>query len=300
MHREFRQLAIEEIAKSAGVLTSAVQNKLKTQARYKPIGISLGIPGTSVIAPSNIIDTAIKTGKVNILFFFRGGSAGLMSKSNTNAITVLAEAGGLGGGKSREAYGNAGFINRAVSIILSEVNKKVAQAGGQKVSLGHLGLAGWSGGYDPIHAILEESHKGSLVKKPDYIGVFDGMHHGKPNKINETAMSIWEKEAERARKGESNFVVTHTAVVPGRYASSTDTSNYLLSKMNMKRTPATSGPAVSVAQSGGFQVAQLYDKEAPYMLRDENGNLKPNVPGTSGAQHINALKAVPAYMPDWA
>lgn len=301
MNHDFRIQAIERLAKMAGLITDTVKEHLEKGQSHKfgPAGISLGYPGTTVIWPGE--SCIHPDGSVNVMFFFRGGSAGVMNQSSTNAIVITADAGGAGGGPSRQAYGNAGFVNRVVASIIAQLKTKL---GRDDIKLGRLGLAGWSGGYAPIHAILEQ--KGSLVKQPDYVGIFDGMHHGPKGKPNDKAMETYLDEARQAADGGTEFVVTHSAVNPGSYTSSTDTSNWLVQRMGIQRQPvpdwAGSGvhPA-SVAQSGNFKVVQLYDQAQPYMVKDpKTGKSKPNIPGTSGYQHIQAIRSAPDYLPNWS
>lgn len=301
MDQDFRIQAIERLAKMAGLITDTVKKELekKPQHKFGPAGISLGYPGTAVIWPG---ESAIHPdGSVNIMFFFRGGSAGVMNQSGTNAIVVTADAGGAGGGPSNQAYGRADFVNRVVASILEQLKSKLGRS---DIKLGKLGLAGWSGGYAPIHSILAQTN--SLVKQPDYVGIFDGMHHGARGRPNDTAMETYLDVAQNAAKGGTEFVVTHTAVDPGSYASSTDTANWLVQKMQMQRQPVTNwtGSGVqpaSVAQSGNFRVVQLYNQEQPYqVVNPQTGRSQVNIPGTSGNQHIQAIKSAPDYLPNWS
>jgi hypothetical protein len=282
MNQDFRIQAIERLHKIAGMITDKVKQKLQeSQKNYAPAGISLNYPGTSVIWPGPQV--VHDDGTVNILFFFRGGNSGIMNQSGTNAIVVNADAGSAGGGPSRQAYGNAAFVNKAVQSILDQLKKKLNR---EDLKLGKLGFAGWSGGYDPIHGILSDS--ANLIKQPDYVGVFDGMHHGAAGKPDPKAMQTWLETAQKAAKGGTQFVVTHTAVQTP-YASSTDTSNWLVQQMGMQRQSVQqwSGKGVkpaSIAQNGNFQVVQLYDTPS----------------SQPGNQHMQAQKSAPEYLPNWS
>jgi hypothetical protein len=299
MDQNFRIQAFEKLA---GLITDKVKEYLKTDQprhEYGPAGISLSYPGTSVLWPG---ESAIHPdGSVNIMFFFRGGSAGVMNQSGTNAVVVTADAGGAGGGPSQQAYGRPDFVNQVVGSIIAQLKQKLKR---DDVKLGKLGLAGWSGGYAPIHGIMQ--NPSALVKQPDYVGVFDGMHHGPKGRPNEQAMKTWKEIADRATQGATQFVVTHTAVDPGSYASSTDTANWLVQQAGIQRQPVQDweGKGVkpsSIAQQGNFSVVQLYDQAQPYMVRDpESGRSKPNIPGTAGHQHIQAIRSAPDYLPNWA
>jgi hypothetical protein len=296
MNQEFRIMALKKLS---GLITDKVKAHINEAKNFTSAGINLNYPGTNIIWPGpNAIH---KDGSVNILFFFRGGSADIMNKSATNAIVVTADAGGTGGGKSQEQYGNANFINNAISSIIDQLKQKFSR---NDIKLGKFGLAGWSGGYAPIHSILAQS--GQLVKPLDYVGVFDGMHHGSKGKPNESAMKTWKDFADKAATNQTQFVVTHTAVDPGSYASSTDTANWLISQLGMNRQSVFEWTGQgkkpdSIANKGNFSIVQLFRKPEPYMVKDpKTGQQRPNIPGTAGYQHIQARNSAPDYLPNWS
>ena len=279
-NQDFRMQAFELLYKKAGVIADKVKKQFQQPQNYSSAGISLNYPGTSIIWPGP--QAVHNDGSVNILFFFRGGSSNIMNQSGTNAIVVNADAGSSGGGPSRQAYGNANFVNRSIQSILDQLKKKMNR---EDIKLGKLGFAGWSGGYDPIHGILGDS--ANLIKQPDYVGVFDGMHHGASGHPDPKAMQTWLDTANKAAKGGTQFVVTHTAVQPP-YASSTDTSNWLIQQMNMQRQPVNEWNGkgvkpVSMASNGNFKIVQLY-----------------NNPTSQGNQHMQAIKSAPDYLPNWS
>ena len=286
----FRAQTIKLLAKKAGVLENFVRSKLEETEKpieYKPVGISLG-PGTQVIMPEHPVKP---DGTVNIMFQFRGGNTQSLSKSGVNTVVVLADAGGIGGGPSRKAFGRPDFVNQGVSTILSHLKKAT---GRNDIRLGKLGFSGFSGGYAPIWGILQgdQSGYGKLIKQPDYVGLFDGMHHSV--KPGNPAMQIWQNLAEKAMRGETDFVITHTAIKPP-YASTTQTSDYLLNNLGLERQRLNTTPdgfqPVSVAGTGNFRVYQLYDKQDPSIGK---GEIRP---GTAEYQHVQALKSMPQYWP---
>jgi hypothetical protein len=292
MNRIIRHKNLLQLAKNAGIITNMVQEYLQKPAEFKQTNINLGYPGTSVISPPNPVN---KDGSVNIFFQFRGGTAQAFSKSNMNAVVVLADAGGAGGGPSRKAYGTPDFINKAVASILAQLKK---QTGRDDIKLGKLGLGAFSGGYDPVHGIL--SGRDRLIKQPDYVGIFDGMHHGKPGTPNPQSMEPWRQLAEDAAAGKTTFIFAHSAVKPDNYASTTDSANWLLNQMDLSRQQipqwhGTNQKPKTYAGKGSFHVFQLSDELAPYKV-----NGKSNVPGTSGRQHLDVLHAMPDYLPHWS
>jgi hypothetical protein len=296
---------------NAGVLTTEVEKFYSQKASglsFKPVNLTIP-PGRNGLGSGYAIwpgPTAIgPDGSVNIFFQIRGGSEGTFNGSKTNAVIVILEAGGKGSSENNAAYGDPAYFNTVIASIIAQLKK---QTGRTDIKLGKWGVASWSGGYQAIHSALraDQSKQGSFVKKPDYVGIFDGMHHGPAGKPRESDMQIWQQLAEDAKKGKTTFVVTHTAVIPGDYASSTDTANWLVQNTGVKREPVTEWNGTgkkpdSRAGAGNFHVIGLYDKPEPYMVRDPiTGKTKPNIPGTAGNQHIQAIRDARNFTPDWS
>lgn len=286
MNSYFRTESFRQLIKNAGIITDII-NKNLSERQFSQVSDLNIAAGVKVIFPIN----PVKPDKsVDIMFQFRGGSPKLFAQAGINAIIVMADAGGIGGGPSRKAFGSANFVNTTINSILKYVSDKT----GENIKLGKLGFSAWSGGYDPVHGIMQDHYSGKkLIKQPDYVGLFDGMHHSVQQ--GSPAMQVWEQLANDAKKGSSQFVITHTAVDPGKYPSTTATANYLLNNLGVQRqtvnTPKSNAP-ISIANSGNFYVYQLYDKSQPYMIGG-----KANIPGTAGFQHIQALRSMPNYWP---
>lgn len=215
-----------------------------------------------------------------------GGDAKILEDIGLNAVVITAEAGGLGEVQNRARYGNVEFVNHSIKMVLDFLNKKY----NKNLTVNKLCLESWSGGFGAIVDIL--SNKGKLFYSLDSVIILDGIHHSifgsKPPQVNRVAMQPWVDYAMECMKGKSKFIVAHTAVVPGSYVSTTDTSNYLLSQLNLIRGDVPNykfkvKTPVSYVESGGFYCYQLYDKVEPYML-----NGRANIPGTMGYEHIVA------------
>lgn len=317
MDRDFRRQTLVKVAKvvapelAAGPLSAGIiqQYNITPQSihmepkKFKNVPLHVPNPGAKnlgsvrVMAPPNY---GIQGNKLNIVFHFRGaGGGGIYSQAGTNAIVVAIDAPGVGGG-GMKSYGNAQFINNAQSSLLNQVRKIT---GNPSLQLGNISFVGWSGGYDPMGRLFADWDK--LNKKPKHVAVLDGGHYGKLGQPNAARLQPWLEVAQRAQNGELDFYFTHSAVIPGgpkgSYASTTDTANWLLEQMKMQRQQAPG--MASRADAGGFHVFQLYDKPAPYKVRDPvTGQWKANIPGTAGHQHIQALRRAPEVLPgaDWA
>lgn len=285
--REFRKKVFEAILKEAGRLTDTVSSALGAPS-FRQVG-SVGA-GTSVMAPPNPVKS---DGTVDIIIQIRGISGGdtkTATRLGKNAVVVTTEAGGLGSKENLAAYGNPGFITDTVNKVLASLRKDHPN-----VRLGKLTISSFSGGGSATAALIAQRDKLPKGSEAPKFVFLDGLH----TEINSSTMKAIVDYANQVKKdpkaGELAIVHTavHTAVVPGKYHSTTDTADHILSNTGVARKPTGSnqeGQPVSTAQSGGLKIIQLYDRKDPYMVVDpKTGKPRPNIPGTAGYQHIKAL-----------
>lgn len=281
MRKEF----IDKLEKIAGQLEEAVLSGLKRKTIKFTQRMTIG--RTKIFFPTNPIKS---DGSVDIMFQFRGGTQEIISKSGLNAVIVVAEAGGVGGAQNKLAYGNAQFVNSTIKAILDNLRES-----NENVKIGKLGFSAWSGGYAAIHSILQE--KGMLIKQPDAITLFDGMHHSieGTRTVDPQKMKVWIDFANKAKQDPNiKFIVLHSSISPTDYTSTTQTANYLaqqtgLNKQKVKNWNGRFKPYAE-AKSGGLDIIQMYGPgiSMPYQIDGQT-----NVPGTLGWQHIQALRMLP-------
>ncbi len=147
-------------------------------------------------------------------------------------------------------------------------------------------LSGFSAGYGAIREIITQT--------PDAIDgvlLIDGLHTGyvperkviaEGGKLDETKLVPFLRYAERAVRGERRFVITHSEIFPGTFASTTETTDYLISQLGLERTPLVEwGPRgmqqLSEARKGSFLVMGFA--------------------GNSGPDHIDQLHGLPTFLP---
>ncbi len=298
MNDNFQRWTLYKLAQnSSGPLATLVQKKLNLSApepkkiEFQTLG-SVGA-GTTVMMPSNPVKA---DGSVDIVINIRGiagGDTKTASSLGVNAVVITAEAGGLGSKENQAQFGNANFVNRAVETVLNFLKKKYPD---KKIHRGKLVVSGFSGGGGAIAQLLTERNK--IKGDVDGIVINDGLH-ANPGTPAMNAVLEYAKEAQK--NPDKKFNLIHSAVNPGKYISTTQTANYLLSQLGLERQKSNLdwngiGPKpVSQAQNGGVQITQLYDQEQPYMAKDpKTGELRPNILGaTSGGQHISSLHWMP-------
>lgn len=292
MKRELRKSAIAAYVKSAGIVTDLVQKSLldtpEAKPVFKPIG-SVG-PGTTVMCPQNPVKP---DGSVDVIVQIRGiagGDTKSVSSMGANAVVITAEAGGIGSKENSVAFGNSGFVNSAVSNVLAQLKARFPD---KNVHLGKLTISSFSGGGSATAALLINRTQLPKGTEPPKFVFIDGLHIDPKSKEMQSLVDYANQVKNDPSAGQIEIV--HTAVVPGGYASTTQVADHILSQTGLQRQKVTdwkgSGPPpVSQAQSGGLKVVQLYDQKDPYMAKDESGKVRPNVPGTAGWQHIQALQ----------
>ena len=113
-----------------------------------------------------------------------------------------------------------------------------------KIKFGVVGLTGWSAGYGAVRAILRDK---AAYERVAFIVLIDGMHASytdKPAKgIVPEHMEVFVRFAAAAAAGKKQMLVTHSEIVPGSYASTTETADYLLKHLNFSaRRSIKKGP----------------------------------------------------------
>lgn len=163
---------------------------------------------------------------------------------------------------------------------------EAAQEFGLKRGWASITLSGFSAGYGGVREIL---------RRPEYFAqvnnvlLLDGMHasyspEGKlladGGTIQASDVDAFVSFAREAVAGRKTFVVTHSEIFPGAYASTTECADYLLSQLSLKRHPKLASAPIgmqqlSVVDAGGFH------------LRGYAGN--------TAQDHVDFLHAMPAW-----
>jgi hypothetical protein len=147
-------------------------------------------------------------------------------------------------------------------------------------------LSGFSAGYGAVREILRAPEHFAQVNN---VLLLDGMHAGylpegktlaEGGAINAKDVDSFVNFAKEAVRGNKNFVVTHSEIFPGTYASTTECADYLLSQMGLQsRAQLRQGP-------DGMQQLSAVDRSG-FHVRGYAGNSAPD--------HVDFLHAMPAW-----
>jgi hypothetical protein len=176
-------------------------------------------------------------------------------------------------GSGSAVYGRPFQDTKRLRELLAEAGKK----SGRELEL--VGLTGWSAGYGAVRAILRVEE---YYRRVRWVVLMDGLHAGytADKKPIEADLDCYVRLAKDAAAGRKRFLLTHTRIVPGRYASTTETADYLLDKVGLKREKKAARPLglpqETEARRGGLRVL--------------------GCAGATAADHIDHLHVLPGLL----
>jgi hypothetical protein len=211
-----------------------------------------------------------------LVIFFHGGKWLPEVAAARNRMVVISIQIGAGSG----VYVRAFTDKQRFENLLREAEQKAG------MKLGPLTLGGWSAGCGAIREILKSP---AAYARIDRIIAIDGIHTdyvaGKPgpleSKLGTENLENWERFARDAIAGNKRLIVTHSEIFPGTFASTTETADYLIQQLNLKRRP--------VVRWGPMRTQILSEVRAGrFLLLGFAGNTAPD--------HVDQLHSLPEYL----
>jgi len=144
-------------------------------------------------------------------------------------------------------------------------------------------LVGWSAGCGALRELLRQP---AAVSRVDRIVAIDGIHtdyvDGKPgpleSRIETGKLEPWAAFAREAMAGRKRLLVLHTEIFPGTFASTTETADWLIRELGLRRR--------AVARWGPMGTVLLSDTRAA-------GLRIQGYAGNSAPDHVDLLHALP-------
>jgi len=219
---------------------------------------------------------AATLGKLDLLIHFHGASYvpidAMYHLEKPMALAVVQ----LGSGSS--VYGrpfeDAEVFRAFVNAIRNELSLQ---------EIGDIYCSAFSAGYGAVRELLK-SHFDDL----DGILLLDGLHTDYiPEKtrladggtLNTVKLGDFLHYAEEAVAGRKSLIITHSEIFPGTYASTTETSQWLLEQLALKRNAVLKEGAMGMQQlaetkQGGFRVLTFAGNSAPDHIDHFHGMLE--------------------------
>jgi len=162
----------------------------------------------------------------------------------------------------------------AFDSLLANISRETAAVVARDVQFRRIVLVGFSAGHGAVRAILREPRHFARI---DAILLLDGMHTSyvpegvvleKGGTLDPRNLDAFMRFAQAAVRGDKRFLITHSEIFPGTFASTTETANYLLHALGLKRTPVLEwGPRgmqqLGEVKAGRFELMSFAGNSAP-------------------------------------
>ncbi len=217
-------------------------------------------------------DAARRREVVDVVIHFHGAAwlpqQAVAARDGRAAVAVVNL--GAGSGIYHRTYAEPA----AFDSLLAGVAAEVSAAGGRVARVGRVTLTGFSAGHGAVRAILREPRHFARV---DAVLLLDGMHTSyvpegtvleKGGTLDARNLDAFVRFARAAVRGEKRFVVTHSEIFPGTFASTTETADWLLRALGLRRAPVLRwGPRgmqqLGEARAGRFELLGFAGNSAP-------------------------------------
>jgi hypothetical protein len=211
-----------------------------------------------------------------LLIFFHGPAFVPEVAGSQHGMAVVSIHIGAGSGVYMQAFRDPG----AFGALVREAETKAG------VTFKPITLAGWSAGCGAIRQIMS---------RPEYYGripntiMIDGIHTGyaggKPgpleSQIEPDNLQIFIKLARDAVAGRRRVIITHSEIFPGTFASTTETADYILKELGLRRR--------TVVKWGPKRTQELSEvRSGRFLLIGFAGNSAPD--------HVDQLHSLPEYL----
>lgn len=202
-------------------------------------------------------------GGAPLLVFFHGGTWLPEVAGERRGIAVWHAQIGHGSGVYARAFATRGRFLKIVAEAAGKAGRP----------FGSIALGGWSAGCGAVREILQDPEAYARVNA---VLCIDGMHTGyvggKPgpqeSDLETAPLAVWKKLGEDAAAGRKRFLLTHSEIFPGTFASTTETADWLVRALGLRRRPVLRwGPMgtqqLSEIRRGGLTILGFAGNSAP-------------------------------------
>jgi hypothetical protein len=184
--------------------------------------------------------------RVNLLIHFHGAGYVPKRAAYDSGRPFIVAVVNLGSGST--VYENE-FRDEATFPKLAEtIRTSVSEKATTEIEISRIYLSSFSAGYGAVRAILKNH-----PSLPDGIVLLDGLHTdyvpsgrvlAQGGTLNTEKLKGFLDYARVALEGKKQFLITHSEIFPGTYASTTETADYLINALHLQRHAVLkSGPA---------------------------------------------------------
>ena len=211
-----------------------------------------------------------------LLLFFHGEPWIAEVAAARNRVAVISEVAGNGSAVYSRLFDDPQRFLRLVKEAETKSHRRFA-----RVILG-----GWSAGCGALRQILKSPESYARVNS---VICIDGVHTdyagGTPGPaepaLTEDNMQVWLRLGRDAIAGRKRFMLTHSEIFPGTYASTTETADYLLKRLGV--------PSRAVLKWGPMGMQQISQASRSKFLME-------GFAGDSAPDHEDQLHSLPVWL----
>jgi hypothetical protein len=211
-----------------------------------------------------------------LLVFFHGEPWIAEVAAARNRMAVFSVAGGTGSSTYSKLFEDPHRF--------PEVMKEVEETAHRR--FGRVFLGGWSAGCGALRQILKSPEAYARVNG---VVCLDGVHtdytEGKPgpleSSLTDENLAVWLKLGRDAMAGRKRFLLTHSEIFPGTYASTTETADYLLKQLGVQRRAVLKWGPMGMQQLSQASVGKF---------------LLMGFAGDSAPDHVDQLHSLPVWL----
>ncbi|MEX1185648.1 MAG: hypothetical protein WEA80_03580 [Gemmatimonadaceae bacterium] len=191
-------------------------------------------------------------------------------------------------GGSSSAYERALSDTAAWNTLIQRVRDETVARTQGRVRVDRVVVSAFSAGYGGVRALLSDERTAAAI---DGVLLLDGLHTSyiperavlsEGGSLDTLKLVPFLRYARRAVAGEVRFVVTHSEIFPGTFASTTETADWILAALGLARSPVLAwGP-------GGMQQIGEVRRGGLAIL---------GFAGNTGPDHIDHLHGLGGFLP---
>ena len=191
----------------------------------------------------------------------------------------------LGGGSS--SYEKPLSDSAVWNDLVGRIREAVASRSDGRIHVNRIVVSAFSAGYGGVRALLNNERTAGSING---VILLDGLHTSyapertvlaEGGTLDTAKLVPFTRYARRAMAGETRMLITHSEIFPGTFASTTETTDWLITSLGLRRTPVLEwGP-------GGMQ--QLSEVQ-------RGGLMILGFAGNTGPDHIDHLHGFPAFL----
>ena len=196
-----------------------------------------------------------QTGKVNLVFHIHcapSAAGRALLRSNVNAVMIGVHLGSFSS-PYQNYFSNPDRFHELLDQSMQILKKRYPKS---QLKWGHICVTAFSGGYGGAREFMNCKE---IYDQIDSLILLDCPHtsYTEDRKVYPPQMEGFLRLAKDAIAGKKSFIMTHSEIVPGDYASTTECADYLIAQCNGKREPWTGTNEMGMIRASKFEAGQF-------------------------------------------